>query len=227
MVLPQVTYNAFTPIVRRRVNPNIPTLYEYEYPRTHRGRANRRARTVRVESLPRSMRPPEERAARANALRNATQNARRSVRRTLYNMNTALLNPTFPNFTKPVGKVKLTRNNKNAITNNNLGRIVVQVWNGNSNRQYMSPNTFQQFLGINGVYTSPYTRNPGQYRILKATFTNAKIQNNRKNVLAKAMAISKTINKQRNRMRKKLIPRRLVGRPNTSGNAAFAASLNN
>jgi ribosome biogenesis GTPase A len=65
------------------------------------------------------------------------------------------------------------------------------------------------------------------YRILKATFTNAKMKNNSKNVLAKAMAISKTINKQKKKMKKKLIPANLVGMPNTRGNAAFARSLAN
>jgi len=197
--------------------------FEYEYPHVHRAREARRARTVRVERLPRSMRPPEERAARANALARATRNARRSVYATLSAMNEA------PMLTRPTNKVRLSRYAENAITALELfpTAIVIEVRNkANGNKKYMTPNTFKQFFR-NGVYISPYSRNPGLFRVLKATYGKNNKKENNSNVLKRGMEISKTIEKNRRKYERvgKLIPRRLVGMPNTRGNAAFARSL--
>lgn len=241
MVLPTVTYNRNSRFIRR-IQPNRPGYYEYETSRVHAGREGRRARTVRVQSLPRSQRPPEERAARTNALIRATTNARRSVYRTLGHMNNTLrrntnANAPFPfvvrgsphvnvNLTKTSGNITLSRNVTNAIMANNLGPIVVEVWNtNNGNRHYMNPNTFKKMLKKNGTYISPFTKVAGKYKILKATYTNATQKpNNVKKVMKAGMKLSKKINKNRKKY-KELIPSHLVGRPNTSGNASFARSL--
>ena len=235
MVLPAVTYNRNSRFIRR-LRPNMPGYYEYENRRVHAGREGRRARTVRVQSLPRSQRPPEERAARTNALRRATTNARRSVYRTLAHMNNSLMrNTNVPaviphhvniNLTKTSGNITLSRNVTNAIMANNLGPIVVEVWNtNNGNRHYMNPNTFKKMLKKNGTYISPFTKVAGKYKILKATYTNATQKpNNVKKVMKAGMKLSKKINKNRKKY-KELIPSHLVGRPNTSGNTAFARSL--
>jgi hypothetical protein len=235
MVLPQISYNRNSRF-RRRLEPGR-SMYEYENRRVHQGREARRARTVRVQSLPRSMRPPEERTARANALARATRNARHSVYSTLSNMNNALMAApsaaaarVLVNLTKAKNKARLSRYAENAITAMNLfpAKVVVEVRNKeNGNKQYMAPNTFKQFLRNNGVYVSPFSRNPGMFKIVKAMYTNNKKKTNNANYLKKGLAISRKIAKNRKKFEKagKIIPSHLVGRPNTSGNAAFARSL--
>jgi hypothetical protein len=143
------------------------------------------------------------------------------------NTNVPVVIPVNVNLTKTSGNIKLSRNVTNAIMANNLGPVVVEVWNtNNGNRHYMNPNTFKKFLSANGVYTSPFTKVAGKYKILKATYTNSnkKSSNNVKKVMKEGMKISKKISKNRKKY-KELIPSYLIGRPNTSGNAAFARSL--
>jgi len=228
MVLPVITYRRTR--IRRPLDPNHPNQYLFQNTRVHRARGTRRVRTAQIQHLPRSQRPPGERAARTLALRRANVAARGSVYRNLYNMNTALHeNPFVPvviNLTKTAGNIRLSRNVTNAITANNLGPIVVEVWNtNNGNRHYMNPNTFKQFVNVRGIYKSPFTRLTGKYRNLNAAYTSeTKKPENMKKVIKKAMKISGGISKKRKKY-KELIPAHLVGRPNTSGNAAFARSL--
>ena len=241
MVLPQIVYKKTRLI--RPPHPTIPGRYNYENRRVHRGREARRALTVKVQRLPRSMRPPSERAARASALQAATANARQSVYETLANMNHALMNyqtaRNIPkkvvnlnlNLTKATNKIRLPSSAENNITAIVFkpNKIIIEVKNKvNGNAKYMKPNTFKQFVK-NGVYVSPYTRQAGIYRILNATYNNNnnKKQNNKENYLKKSMEVSKRIEKQRKRYErnKKLIPTHLIGAPNTSGNVQFARYL--
>ena len=58
------------------------------------------------------------------------------------------------NVTKTTGNIRLTRNVKNAINLENLGPVVVEVWNTkNGNRQYMNPKTFKHFLKTSHAHT--------------------------------------------------------------------------
>lgn len=236
MVLPEVTYTRTR--FRRPPHPTATNRYNYENRRVHRGRERRRALSVRVQRLPRSMRPPSERGARTNALTRTTQNARQSVYTTLANMNHALMNntrrppasvPVNINLTRTTNRVRLPSSTENNITAIELkpSKIIIEVKNRvNGNTKYMTPNTFKQFMK-NGIYISPYTRRPGMFRILNATYNNNKVQNNKENYLKKSMKISNKIAKNRKKFEKagKIIPRHLVGMPNTSGNVAFARYL--
>ena len=230
MVLPEITYRRTG--LRRPLDPNRPDQYLFQNTRVHQARGTRRVRTAQIQRLPRSQRPPGERAARTLALRRANIAARGTVYRNLSLMNNALReNVPIPriniNLTKAAGKIRLSRNVTNAITSNNLGPVVIEVWNtNNGNRHYMNPNTFKQFLNAAGVYKSPFTRLTGKYRILNAAYTNAtKKPINMKKVMKNAMKISGRITKKRKKQQHKLIPAHLVGMPNTSGNVAFARSL--
>jgi hypothetical protein len=130
-----------------------------------------------------------------------------------------------PNLTKASGKIRLSSNVKNAITQNNLGKIIIQVWNSNTgNRQYMKPNTFKQFLK-NGVYISPYSRNPGYFKILSAMFNKVTTKNNTNNLVRQGMTRGRNLNNQRRKRQNRLIAENRVGMPNTSSNEAFARSL--
>ena len=88
----------------------------------------------------------------------------------------------------------------------------------------MKPNTFKQFLK-NGVYISPYSRNPGHFKILAAVFNKVTTKNNRNNLVRQGMIRGRNLNNQRRKRQNILIAENRVGMPNTSSNEAFARSL--